>query len=122
MGPDDGQGGTLVEVPAGDDRPAGSFRHPGSETELSLHEGRTPPFYEVLPHAHLVDEIIYVTSGEMRLGARVLGPGSSVYIPANTLYGFSAGPDGLTFLNFRAVADRSHIMKEDFMAERAAKR
>jgi hypothetical protein len=85
MGPEDGQGGTLVEIPAGDNRPAGSFRHPGSETELSLHEGRVPENYEVLPHAHPIDEIMYVTSGEMHFGARVLGVGSSVYIPANTL-------------------------------------
>jgi hypothetical protein len=69
---------------------------------------------------HRTDEIIYVIEVELHLGARVLRAGSSVYIPANTLYSFTAGPNGLRFLNFRAVRDDSHVLKADFLAERAA--
>ncbi len=36
----------------------------------------------------------------MILGNRELGPGSSVYIGADTLYGFSAGDQGLRILIF----------------------
>ena len=122
MAPKEGQSGELFEVLDEEECSKARFLHPGGESELYLHEARTPPDTEILPHVHRTDEIIYVTEGEMHLGARVLRPGSSVYIPANTLYGFKAGPQGLTFLNFRAVRDTSHVMKDEFLAERAAAR
>jgi hypothetical protein len=54
----------------------------------------------------------------MVLGARVLRAGSSAMIPGKTLYGFSAGADGLRFLNFRARRDATFHTKEQFMAQR----
>jgi hypothetical protein len=53
-------------------------------------------------HSHSEDEVIFVTDGHMRLGARLLGPGVAVAIPAETLYSFGVGPQGLSFVNFRA--------------------
>ena len=55
-------------------------------------------------HSHTEDEIIFVTDGEIRLGTRIYGPGTALAIAANTFYGFTAGPAGLRFVNFRARA------------------
>jgi hypothetical protein len=52
-------------------------------------------------HTHSADEIIYVLSGTMRLGRRLLGPGTSLCIGGGTRYAQSAGPGGCTFLNYR---------------------
>ena len=54
-------------------------------------------------HSHSEDEIIFVTAGAMRLGARLVGPGTAIAIAAATLYSFTAGPEGLSFVNFRAA-------------------
>jgi quercetin dioxygenase-like cupin family protein len=121
MTPKVGQGGEMVETANPSIKGAVRFLHPGSEDSLYLHRSKSPPNYEVLSHAHLEDEIIYVLEGEMHVGARVLKPGDSIFIPGNTLYAFRTGPAGLSFLNFRGRHDNSHIMKEDFMKLRAAR-
>jgi len=54
-------------------------------------------------HSHSEDEVIFVTDGHMRLGQRLYGRGSAIAIPAETLYGFGVGPEGLKFVNFRAA-------------------
>jgi hypothetical protein len=38
----------------------------------------------------------------MRLGGKLVGPGTALGIAGHTLYGFTPGPDGLAFVNFRA--------------------
>lgn len=53
-------------------------------------------------HSHSEDEIIVVLDGSMRLGRRLVGPGTALAIAANTLYSFTPGPDGLSFINFRS--------------------
>lgn len=53
-------------------------------------------------HAHSEAEIIFVTAGEIRLGTKFYGPGTAVAIAADTLYSFTTGPKGLSFINFRA--------------------
>jgi hypothetical protein len=74
--------------------------------------------YEVPVHSHTEDEIIFVRAGGMRLGKRLYGPGTALAIRANTKYGFRAGPDGLSFVNFRATsprhvsADGAHVTDE----------
>lgn len=112
----DGDG--MVAVPDGDTRAAARYPHPGSDTELQMFEVRIPPEQDVPAHAHHTDEIIYVLEGELRLGAHVVGPGSSVYIGGETLYSFVPGPQGVRFLNFRGTRDMGAISKEEFMAER----
>ncbi len=52
-------------------------------------------------HTHSADEIIYVVEGNMKLGRRLLGPGTSLCIGGGTRYAQSAGPGGCTFLNYR---------------------
>jgi len=74
--------------------------------------------YEVPVHSHTEDEIIFVRAGSMKLGNRLLGPGTTLAIAANTKYGFKAGPEGLSFVNFRAKSpthvnvDNTHRMDE----------
>ena len=93
--------------------PVGGAMHAdsGCETcEVWLHENHFPaaptpmtPEQEKLGiHAHSEDEIIFVIDGEIRLGNRLHGPGTAVAIAADTLYSFTAGPAGLSFINFRA--------------------
>ena len=113
----DGMAGLVEQLDP--NAPAARFFHPGSDTELQAFEMRLGPGYELPPHAHLEDEIIYVLAGTLELGARTLRPGASVYIPAETLYALRAGPEGLRFLNMRARQDLSFFTKEEFLARRA---
>jgi len=92
--------------------------HLGSDTEPELFEVRFQPGTVVNSHAHLRDEIIFVIEGSLQLGSRVLEPGSSVYVAANTLYSFRAGPHGVRFVNFRPTAGAGYVSKEEFMANR----
>ena len=59
---------------------------------------------EVAVHSHSEDEVIFVRAGSVRLGKRVHGPGTAIAIGADTKYGFRAGPEGLSILNFRGAA------------------
>lgn len=75
-----------------------------------LHENHFPPAeprteeeQKAGIHSHSEDEIIFVVDGEMRLGNKPAGPGTALAIAADTLYSFSPGPDGLSFINFRAA-------------------
>jgi hypothetical protein len=78
--------------------------------EVWLHEnhfpGRTTPMTPEEEkrgvHSHSEDEIIFVVDGEIKLGNRLYGPGTAVAIAADTLYSFTTGPEGLSFINFRA--------------------
>jgi quercetin dioxygenase-like cupin family protein len=92
--------------------------HQGSPRRLQLFEIRLEPGLEVGTHAHADDEIVYVVDGELHVGRRVCGPGSSFFVPGNTLYGFRAGPEGCRYLNFRAQADATYFTKEHFVDAR----
>jgi quercetin dioxygenase-like cupin family protein len=92
--------------------------HLGSDTAPELFEVRFQPDTVVNSHAHLRDEIIFVVEGALILGSRVLTPGSSVFVAANTLYSFRAGPEGVHFVNFRPTAGAGYVSKEEFMANR----
>ncbi|MFT4581515.1 MAG: quercetin dioxygenase-like cupin family protein [Gammaproteobacteria bacterium] len=96
--------------------------HPGSGGELQLFEANIAPNDEVSLHAHEADEIIYILEGELQIGRKRLGPGASVFIAGQTLYGFKAGPSGVRFLNFRGEANTSFITREEFMANKPARR
>ena len=97
------------------------FRHPGSDSELQLFEVRLEPNSVAAPHAHASDEIMVVVDGEMWFGAQRCGPGTSVYIPGNTLYGFRAGPNGARFMNFRPRRDGTYVTKDQLTSSRAAR-
>jgi len=70
--------------------------------ELWLHENRLRQAGMLVdPHYHTEDEIIVVTAGEIVLGRRTYGRGTAIAVASDTIYSFSAGPSGLTFINFR---------------------
>jgi hypothetical protein len=93
----------------------------GSADEPQLFEVRLEPNYVVERHAHHADEIIYVTQGEIRFGSVVCPVGSSIRIPKITLYGFTSGPEGAQFLNFRPCAALGVITIEEFRELRQTK-
>src|SRR5262249_7177030 len=84
----------------------------GAET-LELNRYSFPPGTEIRPHAHTASEIIYVTEGEIHLGAKVCRAGSAVFIDEMVLYGFRAGPAGVTFLNFRGTPGSRYLSKDE---------
>lgn len=92
---------------------------PGSETDLQLFEIRCAPNTPIYPHAHLEDEIVYVLEGTLHFGRRMVGPGSAVGVTGLTTYGFTAGPQGCRFLNFRSRIDFSSFTPEAAAEERA---
>ena len=86
----------------------------GDPEGLELLEIYYPPNAAISVHAHVEDEIIYVVDGAIRLGNRVCGKGSSVFVARDTLYSFEAGPDGLHMVNFRARSDHSFITADEY--------
>jgi hypothetical protein len=92
------------------------IREPGGNDLPQLMELRYEPNAEVQVHAHDEDEIIFIVGGEMHLGSRVLGPGTSIAISGKTFYGFKAGPAGLRFLNFRPRRDNSFYTTKESLA------
>lgn len=104
---------TLEKLSEGERNTESRILFPGSDDELQLFEVRIQADDRVEGHAHEHDEIIYILDGELLFGQRVCSPGSAVYVPAHTLYGFTAGPAGCRFLNFRAAADYSYISREE---------
>lgn len=74
-----------------------------------LHENAFPGAEPVSPedltvgvHSHSEDEIIFIVSGQIRLGRKLFPEGTAIAIPGGTLYSFTAGPQGMAFVNFRA--------------------
>ena len=64
-----------------------------------------PAGYVVPAHRHDHDELIMVLAGSLDVeGGPTLGPHDSVAIDAGHEYGFTAGPDGVTFTTIRQGA------------------
>ena len=55
-------------------------------------------------HSHNADCLYYVVSGEAHLGTEVLRTGDGFFVPAEGLYAYQAGPDGIEVLEFRTAA------------------
>jgi hypothetical protein len=71
------------------------------QCDVWFHESRFYPEKEVMRHYHTEDEVIFVCSGELHLGRRVLTPGTALAIAANTPYSFKSGKEGVSIVNFR---------------------
>lgn len=80
---------------------------------LQVFEVKFPSGYRAAPHAHEQDEVMLILGGEMHVGKDILRPGSSIAIPAYTIYSFASGPEGLHFINFRPTMDISYIPPAD---------
>ena len=92
--------------------------------QVWLHENTFPPHPEATSvdaekgiHSHTEDEVIFVTAGQIRLGNQLHGPGTALAIAADTLYGFTSGPEGLSFINFRAARPGEIRFREGTMDE-----
>jgi hypothetical protein len=117
--PGDRGGGSLHLLPApavprftSENGLTGAFHAGGNCSTCSvwLHENSFPPAAASIGHAaaeagihcHSESEVIFVVGGSMRLGRKLVGPGTAIAIAADTMYSFTPGPEGLHFLNFRA--------------------
>lgn len=70
----------------------------GAQFNLTQH----PPGLVVKPHAHTVDEILYLLDGDLLVdGVGSLPKGSALVFGANNVYGFTVGPKGVTWLAVR---------------------
>jgi hypothetical protein len=47
--------------------------------------------------------LYYVVAGEVHLGNRVVRSGEGFFAPADVPYGYTAGPEGVELLEFRAA-------------------
>jgi hypothetical protein len=95
-----------------------SRQHHNTGDSLHLFEVRLPPNRKVDLHAHQEDEIIHVVAGQMTVGNQLLKAGDSVFISGMTLYGLQAGPDGVSFINFRRQFDLTYYTNEEFLEYR----
>lgn len=89
---------------------------------LSLVYAWFKSFYPLPPHSHDADCMYYVVSGELTMGTQTLRAGDGLYVPANMFYSFTAGPEGVEVLEFRAADAFDTVVRSGTEAawERAA--
>ncbi len=75
---------------------------------------------ETALHFHSEDEVMFVTEGSMRVGNHIYGAGTALAVAANTKYGFFSGPDGLSFVNFRATSPTYSLADGSLVLDEAA--
>lgn len=86
--------------------------HSDSECETCsvwLHENHFGPSKPLPPemvargvHSHTEDEVIFIIRGSIRLGQKLFPAGTAVAIAGDTMYSIAPGPEGMSFINFRA--------------------
>ena len=54
-------------------------------------------------HSHNVDCLYYITGGSLRMGTEELGVGDGFFVGADVPYAYTAGPEGVELLEFRAA-------------------
>lgn len=110
--PEPGAGGAAGGLHANGDCPDCSiWLHDNRLPGMAGDDAATREVAERSVHSHSEDEIIFVTDGAMRLGARLFGPGTAVAIARDTFYSFTPGPEGLAFINFRPSPPAAFRMK-----------
>lgn len=62
------------------------------------------PHYGLPRHSHDVDCLYYVVAGEAHLGNQVVAAGDGFFVPAGAPYAYTAGPEGVEVLEFRATS------------------
>ncbi|WP_342430673.1 hypothetical protein [Neobacillus sp. FSL H8-0543] len=72
---------------------------------------------QTLPvHSHDADCLYYVVAGEAILGNRTLRAGDGFFVPANTFYSYTAGPEGIEIIEFRQ-ANKTNMVYRDSKPE-----
>jgi quercetin dioxygenase-like cupin family protein len=71
--------------------------------DFSLVHARFEPGFRLPRHSHSSDCLYVVIAGEAHMGTRVLKPGDGFFIKADAPYAYSAGPEGVEVLEFRAA-------------------
>lgn len=108
-----GPGGTWASV--GEGRDTRYFADAECPTcDLVLFVTGRDHEYVSAPHSHSSDELLHVLTGEVHVGRRVLGPGSTVAVAAGVRYGFRS--PGFSFLNYRphvATITRDGVTAEE---------
>lgn len=89
---------------------------------LALSSYWNAPGFVTPRHKHDSDQIQFVLEGSMIRGNRVFLPGAGVYIPADSPYTFTAGPEGLRVLEFRRAGLFSVEFTESIPPVRSARR
>jgi len=72
---------------------------------FALHYVWFKPNYQLTRHSHDRDALYYIVSGAIRLGTEWLGAGDGLFLPADTPYIYTAGPEGVEILEFRHDSD-----------------
>lgn len=80
---------------------------------LWLHGNSYREGFKVGLHSHSEDEIILVISGEIVFGNRRHGPHTAIAIGRDTIYSFTAGAGGMSFVNFRAATPTATMRGAD---------
>src|SRR5688500_14393132 len=74
------------------------------ETGIYLQYSDLPACFRIDAHAHSHDEVITLISGSCTVdGGTPMGASDTVCIKGGTVYGFTAGPEGMVFLTIRAA-------------------
>jgi hypothetical protein len=72
-----------------------------------------PPNFTFPLHWHDSDQIILVQRGTLYHGNRAMKPGAGYFTRAGATYSFRAGPEGVSFFEFRPVTNFRTVFAED---------
>ena len=73
------------------------------ETGIYVQYSELPPGFRIDAHAHSHDEVITLLAGSCSVdGGTEMRANDAVCITGGTVYGFTAGDEGMTFLTIRA--------------------
>lgn len=86
------------------------------------HVGDMEPNFRVDSHSHPAGELIVILQGSMSFDGvqGTLGVGDVAVIPADEVYGFTAGPEGLRILNIRRAEVLVEMARNKAAAGRSA--
>jgi hypothetical protein len=79
------------------------FGDPDSEG-MSLVWSWFAPNFPLPRHSHSADCLYYVAKGELHMGRQVIKEGEGFFVPDGAPYAYTAGPEGVEVLEFRAVS------------------
>jgi quercetin dioxygenase-like cupin family protein len=80
------------------------YKQPDASPVNLVHAWFKPHF--LLPrHTHNGDCLYYIILGSLQMGSRTLTSGDGFFVPADTRYGYQAGPDGVEVLEIRIAPE-----------------